>query len=62
MVHTMMCCCADATGVMSMTELLMRLNAQSSVPVAENELKDALRTLGDNVNVNWVSCTVEAAA
>jgi hypothetical protein len=47
---------------MSMTELLTRLNAQSSVPVAENELKDALRTLGDNVNVNWIARTVEAAA
>jgi hypothetical protein len=58
----MLCCRADATGVMSMTELLTRLNAQSSVPVAENELKDALRTLGDNVNVNWIARTVEAAA
>lgn len=52
---------ADAAGSMTMTELLTRINAQSSVPVAENELKDALRTLGDTISVNWTARTVEAS-
>lgn len=47
---------------MTMTELLTRINAQSSVPVTDNELKDALRTLGDNVQINWTTRVIEAAA
>lgn len=47
---------------MTLTELLTRINGQSSVPVTENELKDALRMLGDAVTINWTARTVEAAA
>lgn len=53
---------AGAPGLMTLTELLTRINGQASVPVTENELKDALRTLGDAVSVNWSARTVEAAA
>ena len=47
---------------MSLAALLTRMNGQSSVPVTETELKDALRTLGDVVTVNWSTRMVEAAA
>lgn len=53
----------NAAGSMSLAELLTRINNQSSVPVSENELKDALRTMGEGVvKVNWATRTVEAAA
>ncbi len=47
---------------MTLTELLTRINGQSSVPVTENELKDALRAMSDAVTVNWTARTVEAVA
>lgn len=44
---------------MAITELLTAINGQSSVPVSETELKDALRLLGSEVSINWTARTVQ---
>jgi hypothetical protein len=46
---------------MGISELLTAVNGQSSVPVSENELKDALRTLGSDISINWTARTVTMA-
>jgi hypothetical protein len=44
---------------MGIAELLTAINGQSSVPVSETELKDALRMLGSDVSINWTARTVQ---
>ena len=43
---------------MGLSELLTAINGQSSVPVSEVELKDTLRSLGNEISVNWTARTV----
>lgn len=50
---------ADARGPMAISELLTAINGQSSVPVSETEVKDALRILGSDVSINWTARTVQ---
>lgn len=45
---------------MTLTELQTLVTAQSSVPVTETALKDALRELNASVTVNWTNQTVQA--
>jgi len=51
---------ADAGRVLSLTELRAIISGQSSVPVTETALKDALRALAGAVSVNWSNQTVQA--
>ena len=46
---------------MGIAELLTAINGQSSVPVSETELKDALRMLGSEITINWTARTVQVA-
>ena len=58
-------CCgfvADAGRVLSLTELQTLISGQSSVPVTETALKDALRALAGEVSVNWSNQTVQAVS
>ncbi len=53
---------ADAGRVLSLTELQTLISGQSSVPVTETALKDALRALAGEVLVNWSNQTVQAVS
>lgn len=56
---TRSCSVTDSRGPMGIAELLTAINGQSSVPVSETELKDALRMLGSDVSINWTARTVQ---
>lgn len=48
--------------MLSLTELQTLISGQSSVPVTETALKDALRALAGEVSVNWSNQTVQAVS